>query len=163
MPFQAWLCYICQTTMFPKSDLVKIAQEMKWMLNKLVREGVEMLVVGGVLITGFTMYTFKMELIDASIYRMVQLSKTLLFRNLQGLVLLPTIVSNLLQLKVWNPVTESKAILIQIKEYYPYYSKQNKRSISKKSQRHRSRIQPPPSLSWLQDAEFSLFKRKKKE
>lgn len=73
---------------------------MKWMLNKLVREGVEMLVVGGVLITGFTMYTFKMELIDASIYRMVQLSKTLLFRNLQGLVLLPTIVSNLLQLKV---------------------------------------------------------------
>lgn len=86
--------------MFPKSDLVKIAQEMKWMLNKLVREGVEMLVVGGVLITGFTMYTFKMELIDASIYRMVQLSKTLLFRNLQGLVLLPTIVSNLLQLKV---------------------------------------------------------------
>lgn len=88
------------TAVFPKSDLIKIAQEMKWMLNKLVREGVETPVVGGVLITGFTMYTFKMELIDASIYRMVQLSKTLLFRNFQGLVLLPTIVSNLLQLKV---------------------------------------------------------------
>ncbi|CAO3636373.1 unnamed protein product [Mucor fragilis] len=132
--------------MFPKSDLVKIAQEMKWMLNKLVREGVEMLVVGGVLITGFTMYTFKMELIDASIYRMVQLSKTLLFRNLQGLVLLPTIVSNLLQLKNITLTTANKTkdrLVKKAKGIAPEYN--------------------PPSLSWLQDAEFSLFKRKKKE
>jgi hypothetical protein len=44
------------TAIFPKSDLVKIGQEMKWMLNKIIREGVEMPVVGGVLATGFNMY-----------------------------------------------------------------------------------------------------------
>lgn len=70
------------TAMFLESDLVEIAQEMKWMRRKLVKEGVERPVVGGVLITGFTMYTFKMELIDASIiYKMVQLNQTLLFQS----------------------------------------------------------------------------------
>ncbi|KAG1373432.1 hypothetical protein G6F61_010186 [Rhizopus arrhizus] len=44
------------TAIFPKSDLVKIGQEMKWMLNKIIREGVEMPVVGGVPATGFNMY-----------------------------------------------------------------------------------------------------------
>lgn len=86
---------------------------MKWMLKKLVREGVENPAVGGVLATGFNMYTFKMELIDPGIYRMVQLSKTSLFEDFQGLVLLPNIVANLLQLKVRSLIMKCKAILIK--------------------------------------------------
>lgn len=94
------------TAVFPKSDLVKISQEMKWMANKLIREGVEMPVVGGVLAVGFNMFTYKMELIDAGIYRMVELSKTTLFQNFQGLALIPNIVASLLQLKVRNLIME---------------------------------------------------------
>ncbi|KAI9270161.1 hypothetical protein EDC94DRAFT_513127, partial [Helicostylum pulchrum] len=63
-------------------------------------ERVEMPIDGGVLVTGFKMDTFKMELIDTGVYRMVQLSKTSLFKDFQGLLLLPKIVANLLQLKV---------------------------------------------------------------
>ena len=70
------------------------------MLNKLVREGVGKPVVGGILVTGFQTQTYKMELIDIGVYRMVELSKTLFFRNIHELTLIPTIVSNLLQLKV---------------------------------------------------------------
>lgn len=79
---------------------------MKWMLNKIIREGVEMPVVGGVFVTGFNMYTFKMELIDAGIYRMVQLSKTSLFKDFLGLVSFPNIVANLSQLKVRSLIME---------------------------------------------------------
>ncbi|KAI9005453.1 hypothetical protein CLU79DRAFT_781547 [Phycomyces nitens] len=133
------------TAVFPKSDLVKIAQEMKWMLNKLVREGVEAPVVGGVLVNGFTIYTFKMELIDSGIYRMVQLSKILLFKNFQELVLLPTIVANLLQLKNITLTTANKAknrLLKKAKGISPEYN---------------------PPLSWLRDTKISLTKRTKKE
>lgn len=49
-----------------------------------------------------------MELIDAGIYRMVQLSKASLFKNFQGLVLLPNIVANLLQLKNISLTTADK-------------------------------------------------------
>lgn len=73
---------------------------MRWMLNKLVQEGVGRPVVGGILISGFHMQTYKMELIDVGVYRMVELSETLFFRNIHELTLIPTIVSNLLQLKV---------------------------------------------------------------
>lgn len=85
---------------FPKSDLVKLGQEMRWALNKLIREGVQNPVVGGVLLCGFDMYTFKIELPYPNKYIMTELSKTLLFRSLAELPMLPTVVANLLQLKV---------------------------------------------------------------
>lgn len=84
-------------TAFPKSDTVKIGQEMKWMLNRLI--WVEKPVVCGVLIIGFTMVTYKMELVEEGIYQMVQLGKTTLYSDLKGLILIPNIVSLLLQLK----------------------------------------------------------------
>lgn len=67
---------------FPKSDLLKTGQEMRWMFNKLVREGIQNPVVGGILISGYDMHTFKMDMVDDSIYRLTELSKTLIFRNL---------------------------------------------------------------------------------
>ncbi|KAI9473770.1 MAG: hypothetical protein EXX96DRAFT_541437 [Benjaminiella poitrasii] len=88
------------STIFPKSDLVKVGQEMRWMLNRLVREGVRNPVVGGIVISGFQVQTYKMELIDNGVYRIVELSKTLLFKNIHELILTPNILSNLLQLKV---------------------------------------------------------------
>ncbi|KAI8641058.1 hypothetical protein BD408DRAFT_444635 [Parasitella parasitica] len=128
---------------FPKSDLVKLGQEMRWMLNKLVMEGVEKPVVGGILISGFQIQTYKMELIDIGVYRMVELSKTLFFRNIQELTLIPTIVSNLLQLKNVILSTAKKA---------------NDRLCSK-SKGIFPRHDPP--ISWLRDADFDLVKRSK--
>ncbi|KAG2202175.1 hypothetical protein INT46_007690, partial [Mucor plumbeus] len=128
---------------FPKSDLVKLGQEMRWMLNKLVREGVGKPVVGGILVTGFQTQTYKMELIDIGVYRMVELSKTLFFRNIHELTLIPTIVSNLLQLKHVILTTAKKA---------------NDRLCSK------SKGIPPrhdPPVSWLRDTDIDLVKRQK--
>lgn len=95
-------------TAFPKSDTVKIGQEMKWMLNRLIREGVEKPVVCGILIIGFSMITYKMELVEEGIYQMVQLGKTTLYCDLKGLILIPNIVSLLLQLKNISVGTASK-------------------------------------------------------
>ncbi|KAI8878021.1 hypothetical protein K501DRAFT_196897, partial [Backusella circina FSU 941] len=53
---------------FPKPDLIKLAQEMRRILNKLVLEGVEKPVVGGILISGLQIQTFKIKLIDDGIY-----------------------------------------------------------------------------------------------
>ncbi|CAO3607725.1 unnamed protein product [Mucor hiemalis] len=117
---------------------------MKWMLNSIVRKGVEMPVVGGVLVTGFNKYTFKMELIDNAIYRMVQSSKTSLFRDPQCLVLLPNIVSNLLQLKNISLTTANNI----------------KDRLLKKAKDIPPECIPP--LSWLRDDEISLTKRIKK-
>ncbi|KAI9494394.1 hypothetical protein BDB00DRAFT_787231 [Zychaea mexicana] len=61
---------------FPKSDLVKIGQEMRWMINKLVREGVNKPMVGGVQISGFKMYTYKMDIISTAAYRLVELGNS---------------------------------------------------------------------------------------
>lgn len=66
-------------SVFPKSDLVKIGQEMRWMYNKLVVEGVQNPVVGDILISGYDMFTFKMDMIDDSVYRLTELSKTLIY------------------------------------------------------------------------------------
>lgn len=85
---------------FPKSGLVKTGQEMRWMFNKLVRAGVQNPVVGGILISGYDMHTFKMDMVDDSIYILTELSKILIFRNLNKLTMLPIIIPNLLQLKV---------------------------------------------------------------
>lgn len=73
---------------------------MRWMLNKLVVKGVKNPVVGSILISGFQMQTNKMDTIDVGVYQMVELSKTLCFRYIYELTLIPVIVSNLLQLKV---------------------------------------------------------------
>lgn len=88
------------TSTYPKSDLVKLGQEMKLMLNKMLKEGVEVPVVGGVLVSGFIMRTYKLELVTAKCYIMTELSDTALFRSLQEVGSIPTIASNLLQLKV---------------------------------------------------------------
>lgn len=101
-----------------------------------------------------------MELIDAGIYRMVQLSKASLFKNFQGLVLLPNIVANLLQLKVRSLIMECKAVLIQLKEYSLTTADKIKDRLLKKAKGIPPKYNPP--LSWLRDNEISLTKRIKK-
>lgn len=57
-------------------------------------------VVSDILISGYAMHTIKMDMADGGIYRLTEMNKTLIFRSLNELTMLPIIVSNLLQLKV---------------------------------------------------------------
>lgn len=82
-----------------ESNKVKIGKEMAWILNSLVREGVEEPVVCGILVKGLTMTTFKMDLSHHQTYRMIEFSSVLLFENLQGISVLPTILRNTMQAK----------------------------------------------------------------
>jgi hypothetical protein len=83
-----------------ESDLVKIGKEMAWMLNALIREGVEQPVVCGILLRGLNMTTFKMDLSYPQTYRLIELSSINLFESLQGISVLPTILRNIIQVKV---------------------------------------------------------------
>lgn len=82
-----------------ESDLVKIGKEMVWMLNALIREGVEEPVVCGVLLKGLNMKTFKMNLQYPQVYRLIELSSIKIFESLQGVSLLPSILRNVIQIK----------------------------------------------------------------
>lgn len=69
-----------------ESDQVKIGKEMASMINYLVMEGVNHPVVGVILLEGYKMKTYKMDLQYPKIYRMIELSSMNLCDNLQGCV-----------------------------------------------------------------------------
>ena len=83
-----------------ESDQVKLGRMMKEMYNDLVVRGVRNPVVGGILVEGEIMKTFIMKLEFARIYELVELSKTPLFQSITFMTLLPTLVSDLMMLKV---------------------------------------------------------------
>ncbi|KAI9257183.1 hypothetical protein BDA99DRAFT_515763 [Phascolomyces articulosus] len=93
-----------------ESDLVKIGNEMRFMVNRLVKLGVESPVVGGILVNKNTLSTYKLEIRGAEVYCMVQLSSIKLFTNVLEFSLIPTITSYLHQLK---DITKETAIKVQ--------------------------------------------------
>lgn len=60
-----------------ESDLVKIGKEMRSMLNALIRIGVTNPSIGGILIQGSHVSTYKFDIIAPKIYRMIKLSDLL--------------------------------------------------------------------------------------
>ncbi|CAO3610145.1 unnamed protein product [Mucor hiemalis] len=82
-----------------ESDMVKLGKQMAWMLNMLIRQGVSHPVVGGILLEGFKMTTYKMDLQYPRTYRMIELASHNLFDNLQDISTLPSIISSVIQIK----------------------------------------------------------------
>lgn len=76
-----------------ESDLVKTGKEMQWMLNSLIRSGIHDPVVCAIILKGYTMNTYKMDLDYSHIYRMIELSSINICNNLQGAISLPAISS----------------------------------------------------------------------
>ncbi|CAO0797737.1 unnamed protein product [Mucor circinelloides] len=73
---------------------------MQWMTNSLIRRGVNDPVVCAVMLKGYTMHTYRMDLAYyPHIYRMIELSPITICNNLQGAVSLPAILRNILQVK----------------------------------------------------------------
>ena len=83
-----------------ESDTIKVGKQMALMLNKLIRQDVSYPVVGGILLEGLKMITFKMDLKYPKSYRMIELASHNLFDNIQDISTLPHIISSVLQLKV---------------------------------------------------------------
>jgi hypothetical protein len=83
-----------------ESDLVKTDKELVWMLNVLIRNGVQNPVVCAIQLKGCNMKTFKMGLKYHRTYHMIKMSSINLFNNLQGIVALPSVLSSVLQVKV---------------------------------------------------------------
>ena len=81
-------------------DIVKLGRMMKMMINELLLEGIESALVGGVLVQGRRMRTFIMKLEYKEIYEMIELSDTQLFQDIKSMTALPSLVEDLLKLKV---------------------------------------------------------------
>ncbi|KAG2219614.1 hypothetical protein INT45_011339 [Circinella minor] len=52
-----------------ESNLVKMGKEMKWVINNLIKRGIENPVVCGILLQGFALTTYKMNLVYPKVYR----------------------------------------------------------------------------------------------
>jgi hypothetical protein len=57
-----------------ESDLVKTGKELQLMLNSLVKDSVKDPVVCGIVLKGYTMHIYKMNLAYSHLYRMIELS-----------------------------------------------------------------------------------------
>ncbi|KAG2219619.1 hypothetical protein INT45_011344 [Circinella minor] len=88
-----------------ESDLVKIGKEMKWMINNLIKRGIENPVVCGILLQGFVLTTYKMDLLYPKIYRMIELKSITLPKSLHEV----TVLKTMLQIKSITRKTALKA------------------------------------------------------
>ncbi|KAI7848650.1 hypothetical protein BDC45DRAFT_302524 [Circinella umbellata] len=69
------------------------------MLNELIKSGVQDSVVGGILLKGYQMSTYKLYLKHPHIYTLIEISNISSFRNMESMTLLPSILRSLIQLK----------------------------------------------------------------
>jgi hypothetical protein len=69
------------------------------MLNDLICLGISDPSVGGILIQGRHISTYRFDIIAPKVYRTIKLSELTFFENLDRIVILPVIVSRLMQVK----------------------------------------------------------------
>ncbi|KAI7854488.1 hypothetical protein BDC45DRAFT_535502 [Circinella umbellata] len=72
-----------------ESDLVKIGKEMKWMINNLIKCGTENPVVWSILLQGFVLTTYKINLLYPKIYYMIGVKSVTLPKSLHEVTSLP--------------------------------------------------------------------------
>ncbi|KAG0735791.1 hypothetical protein G6F16_012547 [Rhizopus arrhizus] len=84
---------------YVESDLVKLAKQMKAILNKLITSGVIKPKVCGIHCEGENVHTYVIALPSSKLYRMTNASKVKLFKNLNQISLLPNIITHMLRLK----------------------------------------------------------------
>ena len=90
-----------------ESDLVKIGKEMKWMINNLIKRGTENPVVCGILLQGFVLTTYKMNLLYPKIYHMIGVKSVTLPKSLHEVTSLPPALKAMLQIKVSESPSDS--------------------------------------------------------
>ncbi|KAG0179965.1 hypothetical protein DFQ29_001442, partial [Apophysomyces sp. BC1021] len=84
----------------PPSDLVKLGQQMKIMINSIVKADISSPVVCGILVEGYQCSTYKMDLPFPGVYRMVKLQDFVLCHDRSSLSSIPNMYRYLSQVKV---------------------------------------------------------------
>ena len=85
-----------------ESDFIKLGKEMRCMINKLIKVGVEKPVVCGILVNKNCLRTFCMELKAPMLYSQIQLSQVQLIRVSDDLPMLPMLIAKLYQVQVFH-------------------------------------------------------------
>ncbi|CAO3703716.1 unnamed protein product, partial [Rhizopus stolonifer] len=127
-------------------DLIKLAKQMKATLNKLITSGVTKPKVCGVHCEGEDVHTYVMDLPSPKLYRMINASKVKLFKNLDQISLLPSVITHMMCLK---GVTSETASKIETAVFYNYSNL--KRPV------------PLPPLNWLSNDSAVLSRVPKKQ
>lgn len=115
------------------SDLVTLATQMKYNLNKLIEEGVKEPKVCGIHCEGDNIYTFIMDNPSPELYRLSNVKKLKLFDNLDQISLLPSILSHFLYLKAIACETAEKVETAVLYKYNNLKRSSPKESLSSKT------------------------------
>ncbi|KAI7854485.1 hypothetical protein BDC45DRAFT_535497 [Circinella umbellata] len=86
-----------------------MGKEMKWKIDDLIKLGIENPVVCGILVQGFAMTTYKMNLLYPKIYRIIELKSITLPKSLHEVTSLPPALKAMLQIKTVIRKTVLKA------------------------------------------------------
>ncbi|KAL9538498.1 hypothetical protein MBANPS3_010889 [Mucor bainieri] len=127
----------------PPSDFVKLGQQMKIMINRLVAHHIPNPVVGSLLVEGNMCYTYQMELKGKNFYTMLLLDEFPLCTMTAELPLLPTIYQNINKLK---STAESVASRIEQTE------------LAKGKAKRKASVSPLPT-SWIHEGTCSYRKQ----
>lgn len=84
----------------PPSDLVKLGQRMKLMLNTIIKSNIEAPVVCGMLVEGYKCSTYKMDIPFPGVYRMINLQNFDICHDHSSFSSLPNMYKYLSQLKL---------------------------------------------------------------
>lgn len=131
---------------YVESDLIKLAKQMKIILNGLIVKGVSKPKVCGIHCEGENVETYVMDIPSPKLYRLVNASKTKLFKNLDQISLLPNLITHILCLK---EVAVETATKIETASFYSL------------NQLRRQASDPP--VNWLSNDSFVLTRISKKQ
>lgn len=131
---------------YVESDLVKLAKQMKETLNEMIINGVSKPEVCGIHCEGENVYTYIMDLPSPKLYRLVNASKIKLFKSLDQISLLPSVITQLLCLKnvALKTAIKSEAALL-----YSY--------------RNLKRQAPNPPKDWISSTKAVIHRLSKKQ
>ncbi|KAI9302392.1 hypothetical protein BJ944DRAFT_257157 [Cunninghamella echinulata] len=128
-----------------ESDLIKLGKQMKILYNQLVDKHIPDPIACGILIKGFNLSTYMLDLKSPNLYRLINISHITLFQSIDEIYKLPMILSRLLQLKNIITTTTEKTETFAINKF------NNSSSLPK--------FQPP--LSWLSNDIYLLSRKRK--
>lgn len=133
---------------YVKSDLVKLAKQMRFALNDLIASGADQPEVCSVHCEGNNIHTYVMDLVTPKVYRTLSVVKLKLFGNLNQITSLPSILSHLVFIKKKKNIVHETTLKVETAVVSTC-------AILK-------RPTPCPPLSWLSYDSFNLSRPTKK-
>ncbi|KAG2203921.1 hypothetical protein INT47_007504 [Mucor saturninus] len=131
---------------YVESDLVKLAKQIKDILNKLIINGVKKPKACVVLCEGPNIQTFVMDFPSPKLYRTINASKVKLFKNADQMSLPPKVIKHLLCLK---EIALETAVKVETASLY--------------SHSNLKRPAPNPPVNWLSSRNAVLSRNPKKQ